>query len=104
MAVADLTVTFPARGVIRLQSRSLFGDAEKPTCRRFVERVLQAGEITGVTIQGGSLPRAELRFCPRTLRLDQVVERIAGLLRQGPGSPETSSNGHPPAVDIVPLR
>jgi Cu2+-exporting ATPase len=104
MATLDLTVTFPARGVIRLQSRSLFGDAENPTCRHFVERVFRADEVTGVTIHGGRSPRAELLFCPKTSRLDQVVERIVGLLRQGPGRPEASSNGHPPAVEIVPTR
>lgn len=97
---ADLTVTFPARGVIRLESRSLFGDAENPTCRHFVERVFQADEVTGVTIRGGRSPRAELRFCPKTSRLDQVVDRIVGLLRQGPGCPDASSNGQPPDVEM----
>jgi hypothetical protein len=82
MSAADLSVSFPQRGVIRLQSRSLFGDVDHPACRRFVERVFQTAEITGMTIGGGTSPHAELRFCPRTSRLDQVVGRIVALLRQ----------------------
>ena len=83
MAAVNLSVTFPRRGVIRLQSRSLFGDVESPTCRRFLGRVLQATEITSVTIHGGRSPRAELRFCPGHYRRDEVVERIIALLRNG---------------------
>ncbi len=39
MSAADLSVSFPSRGVIRLQGRSLFGGAEDATCRRLLERV-----------------------------------------------------------------
>ncbi|HZW29475.1 MAG TPA: heavy metal translocating P-type ATPase [Isosphaeraceae bacterium] len=89
----DLSVSFPARGVIRLQSRFLFGDADNPTCRRFLERVFQAGEVSGVTICGGDSPRAELRFCPQTASLEDVVQRIVGLLKQGSGHGPAASNG-----------
>ena len=59
MSCTDLAVSFPARGVIRLASRDLFGDSESPTCRRFVERVFQAEEISDVTITVGDSPWAE---------------------------------------------
>src|SRR5690242_18694456 len=89
----DLSVSFPGRGVIRLQSRSLFGDADNPTCRRFLERVFQAGEISEVTISGGDSPRAELRFCPQATTLETVVQRIVAFLKQGSEHAHASSNG-----------
>jgi len=79
----DLAVTFPSRGVIRLRSQSLFGDADHPAIRRFLEQVFQAGEISNVTITGGSTPQADLRFCPKTWTLEDVVTRIVAVLRQG---------------------
>ena len=45
MNALDLSVSFPSRGVILLESRSLFEDADNPTCRRFLEHVFQAEEI-----------------------------------------------------------
>jgi Cu2+-exporting ATPase len=79
----DLCVSFPSRGVIRLQSRSLFADAEHPSCRRFLERVFGADEIGSVTITGGASPQAELHYCPRTWALPDVVNRLVACLRQG---------------------
>jgi Cu2+-exporting ATPase len=94
MPVADLSVSFPSPGLIRLQSRSLFGDAENPTCRRFFGRMLQAEEITGITIRGGDSPRAELRFCPGRYRRDEVVARIIALLRNGTDRPTPPRDRH----------
>ncbi len=81
MAADDLSVSFPFRGVIRLRSRALFADAEGLQCRRFVERVFEAAEITGVTIRGGAAPHADLRFHPGRHRREQVVRRVASALR-----------------------
>ncbi len=94
MIDGDLSVSFPSRGVIRLQSRSLFGDVEGPACRRFVERVSRAPEIVEITIGRQPAPHADLRFRPGRSRLDRVVERVVALLRQGPGDGEPHSNGH----------
>lgn len=77
----DLAVTFPNQGVIRLRSRALFQDPDGSVCRRFLERVFQADEITDVTLKGGADPQAELRFCPRTHGLGDVVNRLASFLR-----------------------
>ena len=89
MSCTDLAVSFPARGVIRLSSHALFGDTDSPTCRRFLERVFQAEEISDVTITMGDSPRAELRYCPKTWTLQAVVNRVASFLRQSP-----QANGH----------
>ena len=56
MSTFDLSVSFPSDGVIRLQSRSLFGNADDPACRHFLERVFQADEISNVVIFGGDSP------------------------------------------------
>ena len=102
----DLAVRFPDQGRIHLESRFLFSEPREPECRRFLERVFQAPEITQITIksQQGSqeVPRAELGYCPRTHTLKEVVDRVTGLLnprksrsRQTKRSNgASSSNGH----------
>ena len=89
MSCTDLAVSFPARGVIRLSSHALFGDTDSPTCRRFIERVFQAEEVSDATITAGDCPHAELRYCPKTWTLQSVVNRVASFLRQDP-----EANGH----------
>jgi hypothetical protein len=81
----DLSVSFPSQGVILLQSRSLFGDADHPTCKQFLERVFQAEEITNVTIRGGNAPQAELRYSAPTSTLRDVVKRVTSLPEPGRG-------------------
>ena len=96
----DLTVSFPSPGVIRLRSRSLFADPDAPTCRRFLERVFQAEEVSNVTIRG---PEAELKYCPKAYSLREVVARVAAFLagppaeaesRHAPVNGHASANGH----------
>ena len=95
MSCTDLAVSFPARGVIRLSSHALFGDTDSPTCRRFVELVSQAEEISEVTITAGDRPRAELRYCPKTWTLQSVVNRVSSFLRQDPeANGHAAANGH----------
>jgi hypothetical protein len=93
MTDPDLAVTFPSRGVIRVRSRSLFGDADNPSYRRFLERVFQAEEISNVTITAGDTPHAELRFCPKRSAFQDVVKQIVAVLRQGSEKEFASSNG-----------
>ncbi|MBV8265774.1 MAG: hypothetical protein JO252_05450, partial [Planctomycetaceae bacterium] len=94
MSSLDLSVSFPSQGVILLQSRSLFGDADHPTCQQFLERVFQAEEITNVTIRGGNAPQAELRYCSRTSTLRDVVKRVTSFLSQGAEFGAAAANGH----------
>ena len=81
MSALDLNVSFPARGVIQLQSRALFEDTENPVCRSFLEQVFRADEISNVTITGGASARAELHYCPQKSTLARVVERVVEFLR-----------------------
>ncbi len=96
----DLAIRFPAQGRIHLESRFLFAEPDERNCRRFLERVFEAPEITQVTIrsQAGSneVPRAELGFCPRTYTLHQVVERVKNTLspRKAAAQGVHQSNGH----------
>ncbi len=83
MSALDISVLFPSPGVIRLQSRTLFGDVEGPECRRFLERVFQAEEISDVTIMGGDAPQAELRYCSRSFSLRNVAERVSAAIVEG---------------------
>jgi hypothetical protein len=83
MSPLDISVSFPSAGVIRLRSRSLFGDAENLTCRAFLERVFQAEEISNVSISGGDIPEADLYYCPKKFSLRGVVQRVVALLGQG---------------------
>lgn len=77
----DLIVTFPRRGLIRLESRSLFGDAANPARGRFLERVAGVPEVLGVAIRAGRVPHAEIRFHPSESRLETIVLRIVAALR-----------------------
>lgn len=94
MSALDLSISFPALGIIRLQSQALFEDADNPNCQRFLERVFQAEEIRDVTIRGGSTPHAELRYCPNTSTPQDVLKRVAGFLRGDSVPPKTPTNGH----------
>ena len=86
----DFAITFPARGSIQLKSQSLFGDADHPDCRRFLERVFQAKEVSNVEIRGGV---AELRYCPESHNLKDVVNRVASYLAGRPASLNGHANG-----------
>ncbi len=86
MMLNDLTVTFPGRGRIRLESATLFGDAENPARGLFLERIAGVPEVLGVTIQARQVPHAEIRFRPGKGRLETVVSRLAAALR-GDGDP-----------------
>jgi Cu2+-exporting ATPase len=93
MSNPDLAVSFPSPGVIRLRSRSLFGDTDNPTVRQFVERVFQAPEISNITIFGESTPEADVCFCPKTTTLQHVVGRIVAVLRDRSDKGVSGSNG-----------
>jgi len=116
MSMRDIAVSFPSPGTIRLESRSLFEDPDHPDCRKFLERVFQAREVTWIAISGTDSPRAELHYCARTFSLKDVVKVVTSLLAPepkqrsfeacsqkaaGPGSP---SSPRPVAATDKPLR
>ena len=102
----DIAISFPGQGQIRLESRHLFAEPANETCREFLHRVFQAPEITDVTIhshQPAGTPHADLRFCPNSHSLPEVVQRISTFLDPGrsPGAGPTepartaqAGNGH----------
>jgi heavy metal translocating P-type ATPase len=87
MSAHDIAISFPAAGLIRIRSRSLFADAASATCQLFVARMKQVKEISNVTITHGHNPQADLHFCPKTHSLRQIVNRFAALLGSERDSP-----------------
>jgi Cu2+-exporting ATPase len=81
MTTLDISISFPAAGVIRLRSDSLFGDADSPICRRLIERVFRSQVICSVAVTGGKSARADLHYCPLTLALEDVAGRVVAALR-----------------------
>lgn len=106
----DISVSFPTEGVVRLASRSLFGDADDDgDRRRFLERVFRAPEVQEVTIHlprgDREVPRAELRFRAGSSAPDEVVNRIAAHL--APDRARDNGRASPRAATItkvVPAR
>lgn len=95
----DISVSFPSEGRIRLQSRFLFSDPTALHCRQFVERVLDADEVSGITIRGNGYLRgsnvAEIRYCPRSYSRQEAIaaiyKRLAG---DRPPNGHANGNGH----------
>jgi hypothetical protein len=81
----DIKVSLPEEGVIRVESRRLFGAPDAPLCRRFVERAFLAPEIEGVVLSPGEKPGIELRFDATLYSQRQVLEHVAALLDDGDG-------------------
>lgn len=82
MSLSDLSVSFPTPGVIVLESKELFADADHPNCKRFLERVFQAEEISNVTVRDGAEARAELRYDVQRFSLQTVSQKLAQSLRK----------------------
>jgi Cu2+-exporting ATPase len=90
MNAGDLSISFPAPGVILLRSCALFGDAESPVCRLLIERISRAEEISNVVVTPGEKAQAALHFLASKWRLEYVVSRVAEVLRgQEPPSAAT---------------
>src|SRR5262245_45887689 len=95
----DISVSFPAEGRIRLQSRYLFSDPTADHCRQFVERLLDTDEVSGVTVRGNGYlfgsNVAEIRYCPKSYSrreaISAIYKRLAG---DRPANGHADSNGH----------
>jgi Cu2+-exporting ATPase len=79
----DIKVLLPDDGVIRIESRRLFGEPEAPLCRRFVERAFLAPQIEGVVLAPDAIPAIELRFDATHHSQRQVLEHVAAALDAG---------------------
>jgi len=96
----DVKVLLPGDGVIRVESRQLFGEPDAPLCRRFVERVFLAPQIDGVVLAPGATPAIELRFDATRYSQRQVLEHVAALLDAGGMD---SAEAAPNVVKLAPL-
>jgi hypothetical protein len=84
-SAVDAKVLLPGDGVIRVESRQLFGEPDAPLCRRFVERTFLAPQIDGVVLAPGAIPAIELRFDATRYSQRQVLKQVAALLDAGDG-------------------
>ena len=76
----DVEVSLPADGIIRVESKRLFGEPDAPLCRRFVERAFLAPQIEGVVLAPGAVPAIELQFDATHHSQRQVLEQLAAIL------------------------
>jgi Cu2+-exporting ATPase len=76
----DIQVRFPSAGRIDVYSDTLFGDLSGSRARQFVERVMRAHEVTGVTVRGRDLrgrnARAEITFNHSKHHADHVLQQV----------------------------
>src|SRR5580704_7284844 len=84
-SAVDVKVLLPGDGVIRVESRWLFGEPDAPLCRRFVERAFLAPQIESVVLAPARIPAIELRFDATQYSQRQVLEQLATLLDAGDG-------------------
>jgi heavy metal translocating P-type ATPase len=99
---ADFKISLPADGIIRVESRWLFGEPDAPLCRRFVERAFLAPQIESVVLAPDAIPAIELRFDATQYSQRQVLEQVAALLDAGAGldGGETAANVVTPAPRV----
>lgn len=76
----DVSISFPAPGLIRVNSHALFGDAEAAECRCFLERIFTVEQVAGATLRGDTLPAADLRFDVRRFSAREVLGRLSDCL------------------------
>jgi len=76
----DVAISFPASGLIRVQSQALFAEPDNDQCRRFLQRVFAAEPLSGAKLNGVVTPMAELRFDNRRYTLRDVLDRLAKCL------------------------
>ncbi|MHB1558065.1 MAG: heavy metal translocating P-type ATPase [Isosphaeraceae bacterium] len=105
MSRLAISVSYPAPGVIRVESTHLFADPEGSGCRAFIERAFRSKVISSVAIVGGDGARADLSYCPRTFALPLVLRRLAGLLDEGRDvPPESAARRLPGTTRFAPAK
>ena len=73
-------VRFPAPGVIRVVSPTLFAAPDGDLCRRFLASALLAREVETAEIAPRAVPSVDLRFDPARHGRKRVLQRLAHLL------------------------
>lgn len=101
-APADVTLSFPGPGLIRVESQALFGKPDNTQCRRFLERVFTAESLVGAVLKGDSHPIAELRFDARRHSLKAVLSRLSECLKEEPPAAEPVPPSDTHSIVIAP--
>ncbi len=71
----DVRISFPKQGLIQVEG-NLFADATSTPCQQFLACVFEAGDIEQVTVAGGRVPRALLRYNPQKSSAQEVLGKI----------------------------
>src|SRR5271165_3054169 len=80
--VSEVTpvVHFPAPGVIRVVSPTLFAEPDGELCRRFLGRALLAREIETAEFAPSASPRVDLRFNHARHSRKGLLRRLSALV------------------------
>jgi Cu2+-exporting ATPase len=76
----DIALSFPAPGVIRVQSEALFAESDNADCRRFLSRAFALDQVGGATLNRDLAPAAELRYDAKRHSLRDILSRLAEAL------------------------
>jgi len=87
-APVDVALSFPASGVIRVESQALFADPDNAHCRRFLRRAFALEQLGGAVLNRGATPAAELRFDARRHSLKDLLARLADCLAAAEPTPD----------------
>jgi Cu2+-exporting ATPase len=98
---ADVKISFPAAGLIRVASHSLFGDTDTADCRRFLERAFAVPELGCATLRGGDLPAADLRFDASRHSAREILAVLSERLIGEPAPETAGSETLPAALTVV---
>jgi len=79
-SVVDVSLSFPAPGVISVESKALFSEPENHHCRRFLQRAFSLAQISGATLNRDARAAAELRFNSLTHSLKETLASLAECL------------------------
>ena len=89
----DLSITFPATGLIRFESHSLFAEPEGDQCRRFLERAFATKSLNSAKLNGVTTPTADLHFDASRYGLRDVLDSLSKFLSGDEKLPTNTKSG-----------
>ncbi|MFO0867731.1 MAG: heavy metal translocating P-type ATPase [Pirellulales bacterium] len=76
----DISVSYPADGLVRVESGYLFSDPQSRHCQEFVKRVFQAQQVRSVAVRP-QWQAAEIGYCTATSTRQETFKAIFACLR-----------------------